>query len=104
MVKIIWTNRSLLDLGDIADYIAKDSVKFAKITITGFLKEVELLKANPLIGRIVPEDYNDKYRELIKGNYRIIYEWDKQNIFLNPIFFLCLSIKLRYGKNMPNLW
>lgn len=30
MVKIIWSNRSLLDLEDIADFIGKDSKKICK--------------------------------------------------------------------------
>ena len=33
MVKIIWTERSLSDLEDIAEFIAKDSNKYAKLTI-----------------------------------------------------------------------
>ncbi len=31
MVKIIWTERSLSDLETIAEYIAKDSFKYAQI-------------------------------------------------------------------------
>lgn len=77
MVRIIWTRRSLTDLEDIADYIAKDSKKFAKITIEGLIKEAHRLETNPQIGRIVPEVNDEKFRELIKGNYRIIYNHDE---------------------------
>jgi len=80
MVKIIWTKRSLIDLKDIADYIATDSAKFAKITINGLIQEAIRLEKNPLIGRIVPEVNDEKYRELIKGNYRIIYNYDDNKV------------------------
>lgn len=33
MIKVVWTERSLIDLDDIAEYIAKDSPKYAKITL-----------------------------------------------------------------------
>ena len=80
MVKIVWTERSLTDLEDIAGYIAKDSVKYAKITIEKILNEISILENRPLIGRIVPELNDENYRELIIGNYRILYEHDKIKI------------------------
>ena len=33
MVKIIWTNRSLADLQEIGDYISRDSVQYARLTL-----------------------------------------------------------------------
>jgi len=33
MVKIIWIKRSLTDLKSIAEYISKDSVKYASLTL-----------------------------------------------------------------------
>ena len=80
MVKIIWTNCALNDLEDIAEYIARDSEKYAKVTIEGILQETKLLEKQPLIGRIVPEINNEKIREVIKGNFRIIYEYDKPKV------------------------
>ena len=74
MVKIIWTERSLSDLEDIAEFIAKDSEKYAKLTIEKIIDQTSILEKQPLIGRIVPESNDKKIRELIIGNYRIIYE------------------------------
>ena len=81
MVKIIWSERSILDLEDIADYIAKDSVKYAKLTIEKIINQTTILEKQPLIGRIVPELNDKRIRELITGNYRIIYEHKK--LFVN---------------------
>jgi plasmid stabilization system protein ParE len=58
---------------NIADFIAKDSVRYAKITVTRIRIAAKQLKKFPLSGRIVPETEADNIRELILGNYRIIY-------------------------------
>ncbi len=80
MVKIVWTERSLTDLEDIAEYIAKDSVRYAKLTIDKILNETEILATQPRLGRIVPEINDKSFREIIIGNYRIIYEYDNMKI------------------------
>jgi addiction module RelE/StbE family toxin len=75
MVKIIWTQRSLSDLKSIAEYISRDSVKYASLTLTRIIDVTNHLETNPRIGRMVPEiGRNDKIREIILGNYRIIYK------------------------------
>ena len=73
MVKVVWTQRALYDLEDIADYISKDSVKYASLTLEKILDTASLIEANPLLGRIVPETNDKNIREIIKGNYRVIY-------------------------------
>lgn len=79
MVKIIWTDQSLDDVDSIADFIAKDSLKYAKIQVQRFFNRVELLISHPKAGRIVPELNDKTIRELIMGNYRIIYKIVSKN-------------------------
>ena len=75
MVKIIWTQRSLTDLKSIVEYISKDSVKYASLTLERIIDVTKYIESNPRIGRMVPEiGKNDKLREIIFGNYRIIYK------------------------------
>jgi addiction module RelE/StbE family toxin len=75
MALINWTHRSVDDLKNIAEFIEKDSVKYASLTIQRLLNAVQLLEDYPRIGRKVPETGNkDKFREIIQGNYRIIYQ------------------------------
>ncbi len=70
---LFWTEQSIDDLNNIAEYIAKDSIKYSAIQIQRIRERVKLLLTQPFLGRIVPE-YDDKHvRELIMGNYRIIY-------------------------------
>jgi plasmid stabilization system protein ParE len=33
MVKVIWTESAIQDLDDIGEYIAKDSVRYAELTV-----------------------------------------------------------------------
>ena len=75
MAVINWTHRSVDDLKNIAEFIEKDSVKYASLTIQRLMNATHLLKENPRIGRKVPEaGHKDKIREIIQGNYRIIYQ------------------------------
>jgi toxin ParE1/3/4 len=75
MVKIIWTQRALTDLKSIAEYISKDSVRYASLTLERLIDVTKHIETNPRIGRMVPEiGRNDKIREIIFGNYRIIYK------------------------------
>ena len=75
MVKIIWTQRSLTDLKSIAEYISQDSIIYASRTIERILDAALYLENNPRIGRMVPEvGIDDKTREIILRNYRIIYK------------------------------
>ena len=73
MVKLIWTEISKQDLKDIFDYISNDSRRYASITVNKIFQRVQVIVDNPYTGRIVPE-FNDKLiREVIIGNYRIVY-------------------------------
>ena len=73
MVAIKWTQNALKDVDSIAAFIALDSNHYAKIQVNRFFEKVEILKRYPQIGRVVPEKNNPNLRELILGNYRIIY-------------------------------
>jgi plasmid stabilization system protein ParE len=73
MVSIAWTDISLEDLKEIFDFIAEDSTRYATITANKIYQTAQLIARNPYVGRIVPE-FNEKLiREVIEGNYRIIY-------------------------------
>jgi toxin ParE1/3/4 len=60
MVEIKWTTQSIEDISNIAEYIAKDSIKFANIQTSAFFDASEILLSYPLAGRYVPEIKNKK--------------------------------------------
>jgi toxin ParE1/3/4 len=74
MVEVKWTSQSLDDINNIAEFISRDSVKYANIQVQIFIDSVEILETHPKLGRIVPETKDPSIRELIVGFYRIIYQ------------------------------
>ncbi len=74
MVQIKWLIAAKMDLRDIYDYISIDSKRFAKHTVIKIQNKTEILKKYPTIGKIVIEIDNPNIREIIEGNYRIIYK------------------------------
>ena len=73
MAKVRWTIQSIRDIENIAEFIAKDSEKYAIIQTQRFFEVVGVLTSQPEIGKIVPELNRSNIKELILGNYRIIY-------------------------------
>lgn len=74
MVKVIWTDTAIQDLNDIGDYIAKDSERYAEITIHRLFESVDILEDYPKAGKMVSEFEDELLRELVRGSYRIVYQ------------------------------
>jgi len=74
MVQINWTFQAKDDLKVIAEYIKLDSVRYAKLQVIRIKHRTHILKSYLNAGRTVPEIENEQIRELIEGNYRIIYK------------------------------
>jgi plasmid stabilization system protein ParE len=58
---------------EIASFIGRDSETAARRLIAQILEATERLAEFPESGRVIPEDPGSDTRELIVGNYRIIY-------------------------------
>ncbi len=78
MVKINWTDQAISDLINIAEFIRKDSDKYAILTVKKIRERVKQLKDFPMSGKVVPEYENTEIRELVLGNYRIIYQFHSE--------------------------
>jgi toxin ParE1/3/4 len=68
-----WTYTSKLDLLQIYNYIAKDSVYYAKKVVNDIVDKSDYLASFPNIGRIVEEMDDNDLREVIAYSYRMIY-------------------------------
>lgn len=73
MVEVNWTKDAIQNLMQIGEYIENESPKYAILTIESLYSSTEILETSPKAGRIVPEFQKSWIRELIRGNYRIVY-------------------------------
>lgn len=74
MVEVIWTQRATQEITNIAEYLEQYSELYASSIVKKLYGKVGVLKQFPKLGRMIPEMQEEKYRELIEGNYRIMYE------------------------------
>ncbi|EDM25994.1 hypothetical protein LNTAR_19392 [Lentisphaera araneosa HTCC2155] len=78
MAEIRWSTQASEDVEAIAEFIARDSEFYAKIFVTELFNTVERLETFPESGRMIPEFEVPNIREIILGNYRIIYRIEKE--------------------------
>jgi addiction module RelE/StbE family toxin len=71
--KIIWSPIATQDLREIYHYIREDSELYASRLIDKIVERIEILRKMPRAGKVVVEFEDENIRELIEGNYRIIY-------------------------------
>lgn len=74
MAEVKFTLQSISDLEDIASYISKDSAFYASLQVEKLIQRTDILAEFPHIGRVVPELNIKSIREIIEGNYRIVYK------------------------------
>jgi len=72
-VKVVWLPLAIDRVYEIAEYIALDNPVAAANWVEDIFAKVKPLAEFPEIGRIVPELGRGDIKELIFGNYRIIY-------------------------------
>lgn len=72
--RVRWTPEALADLKAAADYIARDSPRYAAALALQVRAAADSLADLGERGRIVPELRNPRIRELFVRNYRLIYQ------------------------------
>ncbi|NUO08892.1 MAG: type II toxin-antitoxin system RelE/ParE family toxin [Candidatus Brocadia sp.] len=73
MAKIKWTLQALEDVEAVVNFIKRDSRYYARMFAIKVFEAVDRLELFPESGRVVPELNRKEIREVIIGNYRIIY-------------------------------
>jgi toxin ParE1/3/4 len=73
-VKLYWTETAKDDLLEIQRYIAADNPTAAKRWVRRLRRRARDVCHAPYSGRMVPEFSRDDIRELLAGNYRIVYQ------------------------------
>ena len=83
--KIKWTIRSLNDLHEIYSFIAKDSIRYAQIQIENIQNTASNLAGFPLMGHSIPEFPHLPYREILVGNYRVLYRLEENIVIIMSV-------------------
>lgn len=85
MEEIVWSARASKDVHTIYQYIAMDSKFHANKWLDKIRGRINLLPEQPYMGRVIPEKSDPNLRELIDGNYRIMYRVSKKQIVIYRI-------------------
>lgn len=81
-MKIFWTPLAFERLEEIFEYISRDDLKEAQKMVERIFAKVETLSEFPERGRIVPEANRKEIREVFESEYRIIYRFDSDKLYI----------------------
>lgn len=93
MVSVLWTEIAIEDLRLIHEYISKDSKLYADRFIEKLIERVDQLESFQKSGRVVPEFEIETIRELLEGNYRIVYEITPEQISIVRVHHSARQLK-----------
>ena len=79
---MIWTEPALLDLDEIAEYIALDDSVAASRYVQKVFDRVERLEAHPKSGKRPPELPRTPYREVVVAPCRIFYRIERDAVYI----------------------
>ena len=86
--QVLWTATARVDLNHIVSFIAEDDIAGALAVAGRIQGRCETLGQRPERGRVVPELRAIDvlaYRELIEGRWRIVYRYDRRNVFIAAV-------------------
>ena len=86
MIRVLWSRQAVEDVEAIKFYISRDSVRYAQLVAERIVEAVDRLTIFPQSGRIVPEVGDETIREVIFGNYRIVYRISDVGIEILTVF------------------
>ena len=67
--------------------MARDSTHYAGLVVERILAAAGRLENNPRSGRMVPEVGDESVREVIQGNYRIVYRLRNGVVEIATVFY-----------------
>lgn len=73
MAEVRWTPQAADDFESITNFIAKNSLQYARVFALDVFASLERLETFPNSGRLVPELNRPDIREILLGSYRIVY-------------------------------
>ena len=82
MARIIWTQRAITDLDEIAEYIAFDNPEAARTLTSRVSYHVDQLESHPLSGPVISEKPESDIRQIVEPPCRVFYRYDGRDAAL----------------------
>jgi len=104
--KVVWTETAWRDLEHTADYIAEDSLGYAAAFVRRIRGQARSLDELSHRGRVVPELEDSSVRELLVGNYRLLYEIHEKTVYILGLIHGARDLAVlwaREGRSEPDL-
>ena len=79
-MKIVWSPLAIERVGEIAEYISQDNPDAAVRWVNSLFERIGQIKDFARSGRKVPGINRDEIRELVYGNYRIVYRIESARV------------------------
>lgn len=84
--KIYWTRQAQEDLRAVRLHIARDAPATASAYVRKLRLSVERLRQFPFSGEVISEFEREDLREIVQGNYRVIYRVKNARIEILAVF------------------
>ena len=79
---VAWSKSAERDLKQIFQYIARDSIYYARKVVKNIVEKSMSLESSPRRGRMVPEINDPDIREIFIYSYRLMYQIGLDNIYI----------------------
>jgi plasmid stabilization system protein ParE len=80
--RVIWSPSALRDVDEVAAHIGRSSPKYAAAFVRRVFRTAEGVELFPEAGALVPEYERTDLREVFVGNYRLIYRFTEDEVFI----------------------
>ncbi|HXV68156.1 MAG TPA: type II toxin-antitoxin system RelE/ParE family toxin [Nitrospira sp.] len=86
MTPVKWTRQAAEDVEAIKAYVARDSERYASLLAERLVAAVGRLELFPQSGRVVPEVGDESLREVLYGNYRLVYRLHAESVEVITVY------------------
>ena len=94
MTRVIWTRQAVDDVEAIKTYVARDSDRYAGLLVERLVAAVGRLDLFPQSGRVVPEVGDESLREVIYGNYRVVYRLQAESVEVVTVYHAARLLRI----------
>ncbi len=98
MASVRWTVGAREDLRGTVYFVSRYSEMYGAALAARIVSSVDRLETFPMLGRMVPEYSDENLREIIVGNYRVVYLFDGSDIGIVAVVHGSRNIVGRLGR------